>query len=467
MLNETELLVWFQRLAVTERAQAAIRQVRISAPARRVGGGRRNVSGRYPSRKMGLSIQFESHRVELAVIYELEHDPEILEYYDQPPTIKLDYAGTHGQQLGVLHTADYFVIRKSGAGRVECKTDEDLRRLSERSPNRYCFEDHWRCPPGEVYATNLGLTYRVRCSAGINWTFQVNIQFLEDYLRGDLGVPAPTAERVIARSACHPGISLDELLSATAGTCSRDEIYSLIANNRLYVDLTAARLSEPEKVKVFSTAAAATLHQSPLLPFASSSNRARSLAEVGSVLSWDAKTWRILNLGAAVVSLLDDRGSLSEVPCGSFEDLLKRGRIILLERIHIPSKSSSASERISKASEWDLRQANHRCDCVSRFLQGAKPADIGIPGRTLRRWAAEFQEAERQLSAGFLGLLSRTGKRGNRRSKLPEATRMLMTELIERDYETLKQKTKHATWLALCHLQRRCFRHWLRYWRIG
>jgi putative transposase len=27
---------------------------------------------------------------------------------------------------------------------------------------------------------------------------------------------------------------------------------------------------------------------------------------------------------------------------------------------------------------------------------------------------------------------------------------MLMTELIERDYETLKQKTKHATWLALC-----------------
>ncbi len=28
-----------------------------------MGGGRQNVSGRYPSKKMGVIIQFESHRV--------------------------------------------------------------------------------------------------------------------------------------------------------------------------------------------------------------------------------------------------------------------------------------------------------------------------------------------------------------------------------------------------------------------
>ena len=37
-----------------------------ASPSRRVRGGRSNVSGRYPSQKMGLTIQFESHRVELA-----------------------------------------------------------------------------------------------------------------------------------------------------------------------------------------------------------------------------------------------------------------------------------------------------------------------------------------------------------------------------------------------------------------
>ena len=40
---------------------------------------------------MGVTIQFESHRVELAAIYELEHDQDVVEYYDQPPTFKLDY----------------------------------------------------------------------------------------------------------------------------------------------------------------------------------------------------------------------------------------------------------------------------------------------------------------------------------------------------------------------------------------
>ena len=46
-----------------------------------MGGGRQNVIGRYPSKKMGVIIQFENHRVELARIYELEHDPEVLEYF--------------------------------------------------------------------------------------------------------------------------------------------------------------------------------------------------------------------------------------------------------------------------------------------------------------------------------------------------------------------------------------------------
>jgi hypothetical protein len=33
---------------------------------------------------MGCAIQFESHRGELAAIYQFEHDPVVLEFYDQP-----------------------------------------------------------------------------------------------------------------------------------------------------------------------------------------------------------------------------------------------------------------------------------------------------------------------------------------------------------------------------------------------
>src|SRR6266852_333819 len=173
MLTDVDLLAWYMKLGLAEIARVVIDHIRSSDPTRRVGGGRRNVSGRYPSKKMGVTIQFESHRVELAAVYELEHDPEVLEYFDQPPTIKLDYESVAGQRMGVLHTADYFVIRKEAAGWEECKTEEDLIQLNRKNPNRYTFNGtRWICPPGEAYAAALGLYYRVRSSRDIDWTFQ-------------------------------------------------------------------------------------------------------------------------------------------------------------------------------------------------------------------------------------------------------------------------------------------------------
>jgi hypothetical protein len=136
---------------------------------------------------MGVTIQFESHRVELAFIYQLEHDSSVLEYYDQPPSIPLAYDASNGRRLSVLHTPDFFVIRKDAAGWEECKTEEDLGKLAEKSPNRYQRDNasHWRCAPGESHANQFGLYYHVRSDASINWTIQQNLQFLDDYLRVD------------------------------------------------------------------------------------------------------------------------------------------------------------------------------------------------------------------------------------------------------------------------------------------
>src|SRR5437879_12321686 len=113
MLDEHELAVWYGRLGLSEPAQSLIRHIRSSAPARRVGGGSSNVSGRYPSRKMGFTIQFESHRVELAFVREMEHEPDVLEYYDQPPSFPLDYKTAKGRRIRVVHTPDFFVMRRS------------------------------------------------------------------------------------------------------------------------------------------------------------------------------------------------------------------------------------------------------------------------------------------------------------------------------------------------------------------
>jgi hypothetical protein len=66
---------WSRSLKLSDQAKALVERVRASPPARRVGGRAGNVSGRYPSRKMGVTIQFESHRGELAGIYEIGARP--------------------------------------------------------------------------------------------------------------------------------------------------------------------------------------------------------------------------------------------------------------------------------------------------------------------------------------------------------------------------------------------------------
>jgi len=137
VLSRDDLLALYECWGLPDQARAVIDQVRSSSPARRVRSGRGNVSGSYPSRKMGATIQFESHRVELAAVYEMEHDPGVLEFFDQPPSIKLLYESANRKRMGVLHTPDFFVIWQDKAGWEEWKQEEDLTRLAEKNPNRY------------------------------------------------------------------------------------------------------------------------------------------------------------------------------------------------------------------------------------------------------------------------------------------------------------------------------------------
>jgi putative transposase len=264
LLNETDFLLWCKRLELTEQAQAAVAEARSRNPTRRVGGGRNNVPGQYPSRKMGVTIQFESHRVELPFVYEYEHDDTVLEYYDQPPSIPLAYQAANGKALSVVHTPDYFVIRQGSAGWEECKTSEELERLTIKSPNRYRrnVEGRWCCPPGETHALKTGLYYRVRSSEEINWILQRNLQFLEDYLRFDCDSVVGFADQAIkAAVQAEPGILLSDLLERAKDVAKRDDVYLLIASGAVYADLAAAVIVEPERVRVFANPEAAVMYR--------------------------------------------------------------------------------------------------------------------------------------------------------------------------------------------------------------
>jgi transposase InsO family protein len=404
MLSSEELTAWYERLNLSLEARSVIDRVRSSEPARRVGGGRGNVSGRYPSRKMGMTIQFESHRVELAGIYEMEHDDSVEEFYDQPPSIKLDYLSVEGRHLGVMHTPDFFIIRRDTAGWEEWKTEEELVRLVQKSPHRYRLENsnRWRCPPGEEYAHSLGLYYRVRSSGEINWVFQRNMQFLEDYLRSDsVPISSLVGERVRAYVAAWPGVSLRALLENGTGIAPPDDVYSLIATGHLYVDLAAAALVEPGAVQVYSCRGATPACSPPQAPPGQNS------------------------CDPALQS-----------PCASAS-------------LPPSPAASEAIRRLLDASEDDLRVANERSEVVWRHLNGDSPPAAGsIPPRTLRRWLSEYRAAKTFWGTGYVGLLPRP-RPGNCSPRLSEKSAQLLNEVIRTEYETEKQKNRYACWIWL------------------
>jgi transposase InsO family protein len=386
MLSAHELARLCDRLGLSGEARAIVETIRSSPPARRVRSMAGNVSVRYPSRKMGVTIQAESHRVELAGLYEYEHDQQVLEFYDQPPAIKLIYQAKNGRQVGVWHTPDYFVLRAGGIGWEEWKTDAGLERLSQTMPGRYCRRDavgHWQCPPGEHFAAQFGLFYRLRCSSEIDWVLQRNLRFLNDYLIKAPSVDQNTAEMVLAVVKERPGVTLDALLDKL-GAAHADDIYTLIVSGRIYVDLHAAALAEPQHVQLFPD-------QETGIAYAMVGN-ARTIAG----------------------------GMAGDIP-----------------------------QRLAEANPADLREANRRHAIITPYLAGLAGPSSAASARTIRRWLAQWRLAEQGHGCGYLGLLPRWRQRGNRNQKLPDTTLAVIDEFLTGEYETLKQKRKFVVYAAL------------------
>ncbi len=452
MLTPEELNAWYQRLNIPEHTRKVIDNIRSSDPSRLVGGGKGNVSGRYPSEKMGVTIQFDSHTVELAGVYEYEYDPDVLEYYDQAPRLKLKYSGLHGRPVTAFHSDDFFIIRQSGAGWEEWKTEDELKALADRNPNRYCMDQigTWTCPPGIEHAKRLGLYYRVRSSSEINEKYKRNIIFLEDYLR-EGAPPISSDNRDYLRKLAEGllGIELLEFMHIAENKCSRDVVFGAIATSVIYVDLTAAALVEPLTVRVYPSKDFAVAHSQSIPP----KSKLFSLRSGGQVV-WDAQNWTVANVGESTISLLSADQRLFDLSTAAFETLIREQKVTILscnDGIDIPEQGLS---RLMKASRKDLDLAVKRLHIVNEYLRSPSEYVGGTPIRTVQRWAAEFRQAEAGNGIGFEALLSRESERGNRTPKLPPNTLAKMREHIGGDYESKNSPNMYSSWVKLieiCH----------------
>jgi putative transposase len=450
-MNSDEFDKWCLKQQLTAQSKDLVASIRAAPPSRRVQGRAKNVSGVYPSRKMGFSIQFESHTVELWAIYQMEHDPDVLEYYDQPPPFLIQYQNQTGRKIGHYHTPDFFVLRTNGAAWEEWKTETELNRLAPKYPSRYQKKEtgNWHCPPGFAYASSFGLDYHVRTDTELHPIFTQNLMFLEDYFRFTNQIPPNITEQILTAVQATPGITIAATVASIPGVRA-NEIYTMIASEQLYVDLYAVPLVELEQVQLWADQQTHAAYKHLAIETTQHHFSITSTTTLlpNTSLVWDSQLWQLVNLGETTTTLLPNVGQPMQLPTAFFRQLFDSGTI----KIHPKEKEATINNEVrakmDAANSASLLSANRRFHLVQAYFQRHTEIYQDIPQSTLRRWVKQFREAETTFGCGYVGLLPRTNNRGNRQPKAPKAASELLDKFITEHFETPRQAPAASVYRA-------------------
>ncbi|HEY5911661.1 MAG TPA: TnsA endonuclease N-terminal domain-containing protein [Verrucomicrobiae bacterium] len=364
----------------------------------------------------------ESRHGELAVAYGLEHDAEVLEFYDQPESIKLVYAARSGRATGVMHTPDFLVLRRSSVSFVEVKPEDRLVYLADAQPNRYQRDtvQDWRCPPGEEAAKTFGFSYSVMSTARINRVLVRNLEFLDDFLRGPMEICSELRHKLAGLVTSHPGISI-EFVRRQLGPEIMDGLFTLIAAGEIYFDLDAQLLSDQETGQLFESKETAKALKIVGIP-----NPCPANGRAERINGHEIKADQVSNVSLVRTELL-----------GTGQHWTSGGQRI--EANDGVTGHSEALAMIQSASPKDIEIANERHAFV---MDAALAKENGVPDRNLRRWRLRFRRAEELYGKGYLGLLPRYSRQGNHAARLADKIYEIADEVIRDVFMTPKRVSK-------------------------
>lgn len=441
-MTDQEFKSWAKSHNKSEEAINLIQRIRSSQPSRRVQGGKSNVIGRYASKKMGFTIQFESHKVEQAFIREYEFSPSVLEYYDQPGSVKLIYENNINRNLSVLSTPDFFVIRDDGtAGWEECKTESELEKLSQRNKRfTKCMSGDWLCESGEAYAADFGLYFRVRSDLEINWVWQRNMEYLGDYYQDDnYKLDHNIQNFAVSLVQCRQGITLAELLSYPT-KYTPDDIFYLIARSHLYVDLCTHVVAEAQNTPIFTD----EIHSRQIIKYRSDLGQNTDVIfEPGNTVLWDGNPFTVLNIGSENIWL---QGEGTNTVKMTIQEATVLVRNEVLAGIRTETKNNDVYELLLTKNELDLELANKRYERIKPFISGETKQ---LPTSYEYKLINKYNKFEREYGSGYLGLLGSHSDKGNRNLKLPCETHALMQKIVADEYLNNTQRSKKSVFGTL------------------
>ncbi len=419
------------RHTLPSATQDLIKRIR-EKPAR-VLTGKHCVQGSYPSKKMGCTIGFESHRVEYPTILKLEYDPTVLEYYCQPFPIKLAYEDKNGANRAVLHTPDYFVVTATDAGYWETKCEKDIRALAEQMPNRYVRQPDgsWRCPPGERAAAAQGLTYRVFVTDCVSPEYTRNIIYIDDYRRREYPAPSTALIGDIQEAVRNnQGVTAKELIESVRGA-SIDHVLYLIYRGEIYTDLSEVVLAEPETVFIYTDSLAAQAHKAAKESARTPISKGAEPLEIvpTAKILWKGEEHTIIEADPNVVELLSKEGKRTVLRRTDLELAVFAGKAAGISPAH--AREQAVLNIIAGAGKAKLAEALRRWHIIQPLLANPKlisalPKKIR---RSVKRWLRAHRVARAATGNGFVGLIPKD-RPGYEGSHLDPVTEELVQKII-------------------------------------
>ncbi|WP_161601765.1 Mu transposase C-terminal domain-containing protein [Robertmurraya massiliosenegalensis] len=287
----------------------------------------------------------------------------------------------------------------------------------------------------------FGLSFRIRSSKSINWIYQRNIRFLEDYLLDEIPYVSTEATSIIKKLINNkPSIMLEDLLKDQA-SFSADDIYSLMAINEIYVDINNYLIIDFDKFPIFLNKQTFDAYQNLEVAFKPILLKPSNVdIQIGRKVNWDGNVCTIINVGENVLTLLNNNEEVSELPRLVFENLIKDGSIKGISGHIETEKELEINKIIKSANEKDLEEANKRYYVVQGMLNGGNYSDFEPKERTIRDWLKKYRDAENLYGNGYVGLISNRKNQGNRVRRFQQEVIDLMKDYIINDYETIIQK---------------------------
>ena len=437
MLDDTGFHKWCADQALPEQTVEEIARIRESDPSRRVASTGINVPGTFPSKKMGHLVGSESHKGELPNMYLFEKDEDVLEYWEQPPPIKISFTRKDGKPTAVFHTPDFFLIREKEAGWEEIKDEKELDERAKKYPNRYIRSTtgEWHDLAGEDYANRLGLYYRVRSSSEINWVLQRNLQYIYNYFALPLENPDQVS-LIKGLVYAENGIKLTDLIDAIK-PCPPDIIYMMILNEMIYVDIQKQSLPEPSTVSVFSDEKACSQ--------ASIKNSQPIEIKRNSVVLWAGREYKVINILPEDVYLedLQEGGSVVAIKSENLLKLLKEHKLYIYSSPEI----NSALKIIKNASPAEIEAANSKYSKVLPILNGDRTGNIN---RSTYRHINNFMEEQEAHGNGYIGLIDQRHKKGNRTIRLLPEVLKIIDEVLEEELLSTVKRVPAGIYNEIC-----------------